>query len=150
MVEEGRSAPDFSLPDADGVSRGPKDFRGKKFVLYFYPKDNTSGCTKEACGFRDAYARILAKGALVVGVSPDGTASHRRFRDKYGLPFVLLSDPERSVIESYGAFGEKKMYGKTVKGVIRSTFVIDERGRVVKVFPKVSPEGHAEEILALL
>jgi thioredoxin-dependent peroxiredoxin len=148
MITEGTKAPDFALADADGKTWSLADFAGKKLVLYFYPKDDTPGCTKEACGFRDQYSVFAEKGMAVVGVSPDSAASHARFRGKYSLPFVLLSDPEKKVLTSYGAFGEKTLYGKKVMGVIRSTFLIDEMGKVVKVYPKVSPEGHAEQILA--
>jgi peroxiredoxin Q/BCP len=148
MITEGTKAPDFTLSDADGRTWSLADFAGKKLVLYFYPKDDTPGCTKEACGFRDQYSVFAEKGMAVVGVSPDSAASHAKFRGKYSLPFVLLSDPEKKVLNAYGAFGEKTMYGKKVMGVIRSTFLIDETGKVVKVYPKVSPEGHAEQILA--
>ena len=148
MIAEGMKAPDFSLADADGKVWSLADFVGKKLVLYFYPKDDTPGCTKEACGFRDQYSVFAEKGMAVVGISPDSAASHARFRGKYSLPFVLLSDPERKVLNSYGAFGEKTMYGRKMMGVIRSTFLIDGTGKVVKVYPRVSPEGHAEQILA--
>ena len=148
MIAEGMKAPDFSLADADGKVWSLADFAGKKLVLYFYPKDDTPGCTKEACGFRDQYSVFAENGMAVVGVSPDSPESHARFRGKYSLPFVLLSDPERKVLNSYGAFGEKTMYGRKMMGVIRSTFLIDGTGKVVKVYPKVSPEGHAEQILA--
>lgn len=150
MIDVGMKAPDFALPDADGVDHGLGDFSGKFLVLYFYPRDNTPGCTVEACGIRDLHEEIRAAGAAVVGISPDLPASHARFRDKYGLPFLLLSDAGKKVIESYGAWGEKKMYGKLVHGVIRSTFIIDGEGVVRRVFPKVSPVGHAAEIVAAL
>lgn len=149
MIKKGDKAPDFTLEDAEGRTRSLGEFRGMKLVLYFYPRDDTPGCTKEACGFRDVYARIRAKGAIVVGVSPDSTASHAKFRDKRSLPFILLADPEMKTIQAYGVLGEKTMFGKKFLGVIRSTFLIDEEGLVITVFPKVSPEGHAEEILAL-
>lgn len=119
-------------------------------MLYFYPRDNTPGCTTEACNFRDDYAQFLMKGAVVIGVSPDTVASHVKFKAKFGLPFYLLSDPERKVLETYGAWGEKTMYGKKVMGVIRSTFVIDEQGVIIKAFPKVKVEGHAQQVLAVL
>ena len=148
MIAEGMNAPDFALADADGKVWSLADFAGKKLVLYFYPKDDTPGCTKEACGFRDRYSDFAERGMAVVGISPDSPESHARFRGKYSLPFVLLADPERKVLDSYGAFGEKTMYGRKMMGVIRSTFLIDGAGKVVKVYPRVSPEGHAEQILA--
>jgi thioredoxin-dependent peroxiredoxin len=150
MLKEGMTAPDFVLDADDGTPVSLSSFTGKTVVLYFYPKDDTPGCTKEACGFRDAWDSFLAKGAVVVGVSPDKTQSHARFRTKYSLPFHLLADPETRVLKAYGAWGEKSMYGKTYDGVLRSTFVIGKDGVITKVFPKVKPEGHAEEILALL
>ncbi len=150
MIEAKRTAPDFSLQDAEGKQVGLSDFRGRKVVLYFYPKDDTPGCTKEACGFRDVYREIEAKGAVVIGISPDTVESHRKFRDKFGLPFLLLADPERKTIGAYGAWGKKMRFGKEVEGVLRSTFIIDEQGTVAKVYPNVSPEEHAGEVLAAL
>ena len=150
MIEVGMKAPDFSLPDADGAIHGLSEFSGKFLVLYFYPRDNTPGCTTEACGIRDLHGEIRAAGAAVVGISPDPPTSHARFRDKYGLPFLLLADVGKKVMESYGVWGEKKMYGKLVHGVIRSTFIIDGKGVVRKVFPRVSPAGHAAEIVEAL
>lgn len=150
MLQQGMSAPDFLLDADDGSAVSLSSFSGKTVVLYFYPKDDTPGCTKEACGFRDAWDKFLEKGAVVLGVSPDKTQSHAKFRTKYDLPFKLLADPEARVLKAYGAWGEKSMYGKSYEGVLRSTFVIDKEGVIVKVFPKVKPEGHAEEILALL
>lgn len=150
MISEGMKAPDFSLADADGKVWSLADFAGKKFVLYFYPKDNTPGCTTEACSFRDGYAAFREKGVEVVGVSPDSAQSHSKFRQKHSLPFILLADPEKKALSAYGAYGEKTMYGKKVMGVIRSTFVIDGNGMVVKVFPKVNPTDHAKEILGVL
>ena len=150
MLAEGLVAPDFTLLSDEGEEISLGSFRGRKVVLYFYPKDNTPGCTKEACGFRDDHAQFLAKGAVVIGVSPDSPKSHQGFRLKLNLPFYLLSDPEHKVAEMYGAWGEKKSFGKTYEGIIRSTFVIDEEGMTIKVFPKVKPEGHAKEVLALL
>ena len=144
------SAPDFVLDADDGSAISLSSFSGKTIVLYFYPKDDTPGCTKEACGFRDAWDQFLEKGAVVLGVSPDKTQSHAKFRTKYDLPFKLLADPEARVLKAYGAWGEKSMYGKSYEGVLRSTFVIDKDGTIVRVFPKVKPEGHAQEILALL
>jgi thioredoxin-dependent peroxiredoxin len=150
MLKAGERAVDFVLKTAEHKEVSLSDFKGKKSVLYFYPKDDTPGCTKEACGFRDVYDYILEAGAVVVGISPDGEKSHDKFRNKYNLPFYLLSDEDHKISEAYGAWGEKKMYGKTYMGIIRSTFIIDEEMVIQKVFPKVSPEGHAEEVLELL
>ncbi len=150
MINEGTKAPDFTLPDETGDNVSLSSFRGKKVVLYFYPRDNTPGCTKEACSFRDAYGEITAKGAVVIGISADSPDSHGKFKLKFGLPFYLLSDTEKTVIQEYGAWGEKNMYGKTTMGVIRSTFIIDEEGTVARVFPKVKPDEHADEILKYL
>ncbi len=150
MKQVGEQVKDFSLKDADGKEVKLSDFAGKKKVIYFYPKDDTPGCTKEACGFRDVYAQIAKKGAVVIGISADPVEKHAKFRDKYQLPFILLSDPDMKVIKEFGAAGEKKMYGKTFFGIIRSTFILDEQDRVTHVFPKVKPEGHAEEILKAL
>ena len=150
MLQEGTTAPDFTLPADGGGEVALSDYRGKKVVLYFYPKDDTSGCTTEACNFRDDYSSILAAGAIVLGVSPDTIKSHDKFKLKYELPFALLSDPEHRVAEMYGAWGEKKMYGKTYMGILRSTFIIDEQGIIVKVFPKVKPKNHSQEVLAVL
>jgi len=150
MLETGKKAIAFKLNNHEGKPIGPGDFQGKKVVLYFYPKDNTSGCTIEAEGFRDVYDEILEKGAVVLGVSPDAQKSHENFRSKYNLPFHLLSDEDHSVAEAYGAWGEKKMYGKSYMGIIRSTFIIDESGKISHVFPKVSPNEHAKEILKAL
>jgi peroxiredoxin Q/BCP len=142
-------APDFTLPsDAGEISLS--DYRGRKVVLYFYPKDNTPGCTTEACSFRDDHDLILAAGAVVLGVSPDPVKQHIRFKSMFSLPFALLSDSDHRVAELYGAWGEKKLYGKTSMGIIRSTFIIDEEGRIRKVFPKVKVEGHSKEVLAAL
>ena len=150
MLAEGTTAPDFALPSDGGGQVTLSDYRGKKVVLYFYPRDNTSGCTTEACNFRDDYARIVAAGAVVLGVSPDSVKSHDRFKLKLDLPFALLSDPEHKVAELYGAWGEKKMYGRTYMGIIRSTFIIDEQGTIIKVFPKVRVKDHSEEVLGVL
>lgn len=150
MKQEGDVISNFTLKDQDGRSVSLSDFAGKKKVIYFYPKDDTPGCTKEACSFRDAYDRILEKGAVVIGISADSTASHATFMKKYTLPFVLLSDPERKVIDMFGVWGDKTMYGKTYTGIIRSTFILDENNRVIKAFPRVSPEDHAEEVLKFL
>jgi peroxiredoxin Q/BCP len=150
MLQEGTMAPDFTLQADGGGEVSLSDYRGKKVVLYFYPKDNTSGCTTEACGFRDDYSHLLAAGAAVLGVSPDSIKSHDGFKAKYSLPFALLSDPDHRVAEMYGAWGEKKMYGKTYEGILRSTFLIDEEGRILKVFPKVKPAQHSQEVLEAL
>ena len=150
MLEEGKKAPLFSLKDDDGKAVKLADFKGKKVVLYFYPRDNTPGCTKEACGFRDVYDDILAKGAVVVGVSADSAASHKKFREKYGLPFYLLVDEDHRTAEAYDVWAEKNMCGKKSFGIVRTTFIIDEKGIIKKVFPKVKPEKHAQEILELL
>jgi peroxiredoxin Q/BCP len=150
MLKEGRKAPGFSLPSSEGGEVGLKDFRDKPLVLYFYPRDMTPGCTREACDFRDAQARIKARGAVVLGVSPDSLASHQKFKAQQKLNFPLLSDADKAVAKKYGAFGEKVMYGKKVTGMIRSTFVIDGDGIIRKVFPKVRVDGHAEQVLAAL
>lgn len=146
----GTKAPDFTLKDTQGNDVQLSKLKGKKVVLYFYPKDDTPGCTTEACEFRDNLARVKKKGALVFGVSKDDEKSHQKFTQKYALTFPLLSDPTGKMIEKYGAWGEKKLYGKTYMGIIRSTFILDEDGIVMKVFPKVSPEGHADEVLKAL
>ncbi|HUX51006.1 MAG TPA: thioredoxin-dependent thiol peroxidase [Spirochaetia bacterium] len=150
MLNEGDAAPAFSLADESGMTVSLSQFKGKKVVVYFYPKDDTPGCTTEACGFRDNYDAILAKGAVVVGISADSEASHGKFKSKFNLPFYLLSDPEKKTIQAFGAWGEKKMYGKAYEGILRSTFVIGENGKVLKVFPSVKPADHANEVMAIL
>ena len=150
MQAEGIIAPDFTLPADGGGEITLSDYRGQQVVLYFYPKDDTPGCTTEACNFRDDYSDILAAGAVVLGVSPDSVKSHDKFKDKFELPFPLLSDPDHKVAELYGAWGEKKMFGKTYMGILRSTFVIDREGKIVKVFPRVRPKNHSQEVLAVL
>ncbi len=150
MLTEGTMAPDFTLPADGGGEVTLSSFRGRKVVLYFYPKDDTPGCTTEACNFRDDHSAITAAGAVVLGVSPDSVQSHDKFKLKHSLPFALLSDPEHRVAELYGAWGEKSMYGRTYLGVIRSTFVIDEDGRIARVFPKVRVKNHSQEVLAAL
>jgi thioredoxin-dependent peroxiredoxin len=145
-IEEGKAAPAFTLTDADGKQVSLKDFAGKHVILYFYPKDDTPGCTKEACGFRDDWKALQKANAVVLGVSADGAASHQKFRSKYKLPFPLLSDPDRKVMENYGAYGEKMMYGKPVTGVIRSTFVVDEGGRIEKAMYGVRATGHVAKL----
>ena len=150
MLQEGTIAPDFTVPTDGGGEVTLSDYRGKKVVLYFYPKDDTPGCTTEACNFRDDHSEILAAGAAVLGVSPDSVKSHDKFKLKFALPFALLSGPDHQVAELYGAWGEKKMFGRTYMGIIRSTFVIDEQGKIVKVFPKVRTKSHSQEVLAIL
>ncbi|MDZ4256789.1 MAG: thioredoxin-dependent thiol peroxidase [archaeon] len=150
MPKEGTKAPAFELKDADGKTVKLSDFKGKKVVLYFYPRDDTPGCTTEACEFRDALPKIKRKNTVVLGISKDDEASHQKFIQKYNLNFILLADPERNAIEAYGAWGEKSLYGKKFMGIIRSTFVLDEDGTILKVFPKVSPAGHAEDVLKVL
>jgi peroxiredoxin Q/BCP len=150
MLDAGVKAPDFSLPADDGTTVTLAGLKGRKVVLYFYPKDDTSGCTKEACGFRDSWKDVQQTGAVVLGVSPDDVASHQKFKHKYSLPFPLLADTHHRVAEAYGAWGEKSMYGKRYMGILRTTFVIDGEGRIAQVFEKVKPEGHAGEVLAAL
>ena len=150
MLEVGMKAPQFTLPDKDGNMVSLSDFLGKKVVLYFYPKDNTPGCTRQACAFSGAYDAFRKKGVEVIGISKDSVASHAKFAEKYSLPFVLLSDPERMAIEAYGVWQEKKQYGKVSMGVVRTTFLIDEQGNIAKIMPKVKPDTNAAEILAEL
>jgi peroxiredoxin Q/BCP len=148
---EGRKAPAFTLPDADGNKVSLKDYAGRHVILYFYPRDDTPGCTKEACGFRDLSRKLARRDAVVLGVSPDDGASHAKFAKKYKLPFTLLSDPDRKVMEKYGAFGEKVMYGKKTKGVIRSTVWIGPDGKVVKHWQRVpKAEAHPAKVLEAL
>ena len=150
MLEIGMKAPDFTLSDKDGNAVSLSDFLGKKVVLYFYPKDNTPGCSRQACAFAAAYEGFRARNVAVIGISKDSVASHQKFAQKYNLPFVLLSDPERQAIEAYGVRQEKKLYGKVSMGVVRTTFLIDEQGMIAKVMPKVKPDTNAAEILACL
>jgi peroxiredoxin Q/BCP len=150
MIKEGRPAPDFTLPSSTGGEVTLSDLRGKAVVLYFYPRDNTPGCTREACSFRDAMGRLRRRGAVVLGVSPDSLAAHEKFKKQHKLNFPLLADTEKKVAKKYGAFGDKVMYGRKVKGMIRSTFVIDAEGVVRKVFPKVKVDGHDEQVLEAL
>jgi thioredoxin-dependent peroxiredoxin len=150
-IEEGKKAPAFTLEGSDGKKHSLKDYAGQTVVLYFYPKDDTPGCTKEACGFRDLNKDIMKKGVVILGVSRDDTASHKKFIAKYNLPFVLLSDPEGAVMEKYGAYGKKMMYGKEVVGVIRSTVIIGPDGKILKRWAKVpKAETHPEHVLAAL
>jgi peroxiredoxin Q/BCP len=151
MLEEGQKAPKFSLASDSGKVISLDDFKdSQKVVLYFYPKDDTSGCTAQACEFRDNWQSVQAVGAVVLGVSPDGIASHGKFKGKYQLPFPLLADEDHAVAEAYGAWGEKSMYGRKYQGILRTTFVIGTDGRIEKVFQKVKPKGHAAEVLAAL
>ena len=150
MLEEGMKAPDFTLPDKDGNMVSLSDFPGKRVVVYFYPKDSTPGCTRQACAFAGAYGKFQDLGVTVIGISRDSSASHKRFAEKNSLPFILLSDPERQAIEAYGVWQEKKMYGKVSMGIVRSTFVIGPDGTVEKVMPKVKPDTNAQEVLDFL
>jgi peroxiredoxin Q/BCP len=146
----GAKAPAFSLKDTSGQTVRLSDLKGKRVVLYFYPKDLTPGCTKEACGFRDDFSELKRRGVEVLGVSGDDQASHQKFAAAYGLPFRLLSDPSHEVMEKYGAWGEKNMYGKKVTGVLRSTFIIDEEGRIAHIFRRVKTDTHSRDVLAVL
>ena len=147
MLKIGDKMPDFEVVDQDGNQVSSKDLIGKKTVVYFYPKDNTSGCTAEACSIRDNYESLVAKGYNVIGVSKDSAASHRKFREKYDLPFTLLSDTSTQMLQAFGAWGEKKMYGKTVMGTIRRTFIFDEEGIMTRIIEKVDTKNHAAQIL---
>ena len=147
MLKIGDKMPDFEVVDQDGNQVSSKDLIGKKTVVYFYPKDNTSGCTAEACSIRDNYESLVAKGYNVIGVSKDSAASHRKFREKYDLPFTLLSDTSTQMLQAFGAWGEKKMYGKTVMGTIRRTFIFDEGGILTRIIEKVDTKNHAAQIL---
>ena len=150
MLKEGTKAPAFALPDKDGNLVKLDDFAGKKLVLYFYPKDNTPGCTRQACAFASLYDGFKEKDVAVVGISKDSTASHQRFAEKYGLPFILLSDPELEAIKAYDVWQEKKLYGKVSFGVVRTTYIIDENGMIEKTMPKVKPDTNAIDILEYL
>ena len=149
-LKVGDKAPSFSLKNTDGKVVKLSDYKGKKLVLYFYPKDMTPGCTKEACGFRDDHTELKRRGVEVVGVSADNQALHQKFTDTYSLPFTLLSDPNHETMETYGAWGEKNMYGKKVTGVLRSTVLIDEDGRIAHVFRKVKTDTHSRDVIAVL
>jgi peroxiredoxin Q/BCP len=150
VVEEGKPAPDFELTSDTGEQVKLSDFHGRQVVLYFYPKDDTPGCTAQACGIREEYSRFQERGAVVLGVSPDDEASHVKFRDKYELPFTLLADPEHEASEAYGVWGERNYAGRTYMGITRSTFVIDSEGNVSKAMRGVKPDTHAEKVLAAL
>ena len=150
MLETGTKAPDFSLPDQNGSTVRLSDFQGKKVVLYFYSKDNTPGCTRQACAFAASYEQFKTQNVIVIGISKDSVASHLKFSQKHDLPFILLSDPELQAIQAYGVWQEKKLYGKVSMGVVRTTFIIDEQGTIEKVMPKVKPDTNAAEILSYL
>ena len=150
LLEVGTQAPDFTLKDQNGTEHRLSDYRGKKVILYFYPKDNTSGCSKQACGFSERYPLFTEKGAVVLGVSKDSVASHKKFEQNYSLAFSLLSDPELEVIKKYGVWQEKKNYGKVSMGVVRSTYLIDENGTIVKALQKVAAADNPEQMLNLL
>ena len=150
MLEIGMKAPEFTLPDKDGNSVSLSDYLGKKVVLYFYPKDNTPGCTRQACAFAAAYEGFKSRDIAVIGISKDSVTSHLKFAQKYELPFLLLSDPELKAIQAYGVWQEKKLYGKVSMGVVRSTFIINEQGMIEKIMPKVKPDTNAAEILSYL
>ena len=150
MLQIGTKAPDFTLFDKDGNAVSLSNFLGKRVVLYFYPKDNTPGCTRQACAFAGAYKEFEARDVVVIGISRDSVASHQKFAEKYNLPFLILSDPTLSAIEAYGVWQEKKLYGKVSMGVVRTTFVIDREGKIERVMPRVKPDTNAAEILAAL
>lgn len=150
MLEVGTVAPEFSLPDQNGTERRLSDYRGQKVILYFYPKDMTSGCTKQACGFAELYPQFRENGAAVLGVSKDSVASHKKFEEKYGLPFTILSDPEKKVIQLYDVWKEKVNYGKVTMGVVRTTYLIDENGIIVKAIDKVKAAENPAQMLELL
>ena len=151
MLEVGTQAPDFTLPDQNGNRHSLSDYRGKEVILYFYPKDNnTPGCTKQACGFAERYPQFIEKGAVVLGISKDSVASHKKFEEKYGLPFTILSDPELVAIQAYDVWQEKKNYGKTYMGVVRTTYLIDEEGKIAKAFDKVKAADNPEQMLGEL
>ncbi len=150
MVEEGKPAPPFELESDTGERVSLQSLRGRPVVLYFYPKDSTPGCTKQACGIRDVYGEFAKRGAVVLGVSPDSVASHQRFKVKYALPFTLLADPDHEVAEAYDVWGERSLYGKKYMGIERSTFVIDAEGNVARIMRRVKPDTHADDVLAAL
>ena len=150
MLEKGTKAPEFSLPDENGEIRNLSDYKGKKLILYFYPRDNTPGCTKQACGFADLYPQFSEKGVEIVGISKDSVASHKKFKEKYSLPFTILSDTELQTIQAYDVWKEKKLYGKTSMGIVRTTYLIDENGIIIKALDKVKAAENPEEMLEML
>ena len=150
MLKAGTQAPAFSLPDQNGKVHTLDEYAGKKLLLYFYPKDNTPGCTRQACAFAGSFAEFRKRDVIVIGISRDSVESHRKFAEKYNLPFILLSDPELQAIQAYGVWQEKKLYGKSSMGVVRTTFIIDEEGAIAEVMPKVKPDTNAADVLALL
>ena len=150
MLEKGTKAPEFSLPDENGEIRNLSDYKGKKLILYFYPRDNTPGCTKQACGFADLYPQFSEKGVEIIGISKDSVASHKKFKEKYSLPFTILSDTELHSIQAYDVWKEKKLYGKTSMGIVRTTYLIDENGVIIKAMDKVKAAENPEEMLGLL
>lgn len=150
MLEKGTKAPEFSLPDENGEIRNLSDYKGKKLILYFYPRDNTPGCTKQACGFADLYPQFSEKDVEIIGISKDSVASHKKFKEKYSLPFTILSDTELQTIQAYDVWKEKKLYGKTSMGIVRTTYLIDENGVIIKAMDKVKAAENPEEMLGLL
>ncbi len=150
MLSVGTPAPDFTLPDQNGATHSLSDYRGQKVILYFYPKDNTAGCTKQACNFKELMPQFREKGAVILGVSKDSVASHKRFEEKYGLPFTLLSDEEKTVIQAYDVWKEKKNYGKVTMGVVRTTYLIDENGVIARAFDKVKAADNPAQMLETL
>lgn len=150
MLEKGTKAPEFSLPDENGEIRNLSDYKGKKLILYFYPKDNTPGCTKQACGFGELYPQFGEKGVEIIGISKDSVASHKKFKEKYSLPFTILSDTELKTIQAYDVWKEKKLYGKTSMGIVRTTYLLDENGVIIKAMDKVKAAENPKEMLGLL
>ena len=150
MLEIGTKAPEFSLPDENGEIRNLSDYKGKKLILYFYPRDNTPGCTKQACGFGELYPQFGEKGVEIIGISKDSVASHKKFKEKYSLPFTILSDTELQTIQAYDVWKEKKLYGKTFMGIVRTTYLIDENGIIIKALDKVKAAENPEEMLEML
>ena len=150
MLEKGTKAPEFSLPDENGEIRNLSDYKGKKLILYFYPKDNTPGCTKQACGFGELYPQFVEKGVEIIGISKDSVASHKKFKEKYSLPFTMLSDTELQTIQAYDVWKEKKLYGKTSMGIVRTTYLLDENGVIIKAMDKVKAAENPKEMLGLL
>jgi len=150
MLEKGTKAPEFSLPDENGEIRNLSDYKGKKLILYFYPRDNTPGCTKQACGFANLYPQFSEKDVEIIGISKDSVASHKKFKEKYSLPFTILSDTELQIIQAYDVWKEKKLYGKTSMGIVRTTYLLDENGVIIKAMDKVKAAENPKEMLGLL